>query len=974
MDGVLGDLNPEQRLAVTHGAGPLLVLAGVGTGKTTVIARRIAFLISEGMVERPSQLLVFTFSRWAAEEMLDRAYERVGYAALDAWVATFHSVCERILRENAPLVGLPVDFRVMDEWDQRVFVLDHLWKLPLEQLRPRALRYPMRMLGPLLSWIGRVKDEGVSPAGYRAWLGEAEDLEEDVRRLQQELANVYEAYQDLMAREGLVDFGDLILQAFRLLDAHPSLRTEYQARFPFILADEFQDTSRAQLRLVQLLGGHRCVTAVGDDDQAIYGFRGVPWDNLRAFLAHYPEARVVVLTRNYRSTQSILDGATRLISVNKHRLAALSERGELPYRISKLLTSEVVPQAGPEPTHRHFASVLDEAEFLARKAAAVAAEGVPHKEIAVLYRNRYRPEPYLRALSEHGVPWVLAGRSGEGLFDQPEVKLLLSFLRQVADPSDDQALYHLAGSEIYGTPGDELAHLTSTARRRHMPLHRVFALAVEEEGELSSEGRKALQTLLEHLRLSREGAASLPAGRVLYEYLTRHTGYLERLVQSADPSAGRKVEHIAALFEQVIRRLEGIGGGDRVPWLVGRLNELIGLGYNPLVGEAEPGADAVQVMTFHQSKGLEFEVVFLTGLAEDYMPGRARRPTFQIPAGLVPEELPPDVAHLEEQRRLFYVGMTRAKRVLFLLSSSDYRLPGEEPRKRPAKVSRFVMDALGPEGVAEADGPAPPAARIVRIARDPGRVEVVPDPAAQITLSHQRVDDYLTCPLKYRYVHVLQVPIAHHHTVVFGHAVHRAIQAYHMARAQGRVLTVDQVLEVLGNAWRTEGFLSAEHEAKMRAGAEEALRCFYAYEEGDDARPTYVERYFAFPEGAARVIGYWDRVDVEGEAARIIDYKTSLAGVSDADRKAKSSLQLAIYALAYERLYGDLPRELQLRFLTPEVIVGRSAPDARTLERARQAVRQVETGIRAEDFTPKPSLASCGPCAYRGICPAAKSV
>ncbi|MBC7222157.1 ATP-dependent helicase [Candidatus Bipolaricaulota bacterium] len=966
---ILAGLTEEQREAVTHGSGPLLVLAGVGTGKTTVIARRIAYLIAQGFVKRPSQLLVFTFSNQAAEEMLDRAFEWIRYAALDAWVATYHSVCERILRENAPLAGLPPDFKILDEWDQRVFLLDHLTDLPLRKLRPQALRRPLSFLSPILSLIQRAKDEAITPEEYLRWWEKNQDsLSPDERELHRELAEVYRAYQELLSQEGVVDFGDLILRCVDLLLTHPGLLSEYHERFPFVLADEFQDTSRAELRLVTLLGKHGNVTVVGDDDQAIYGFRGVPWDNLLAFLRAFPQSKVVVLTHNFRSTQKILDCAVRLIRQNAYRLEALSIRGEIPHSITKELRSPFGP--GLDPVHRHFPTVMEEAAYVAEKAQELhSSQGIPYREMAVLYRNRYRPEPYLRALSEAGVPWTLAGGYRAGLFDQEEIKLIMSFLRALADPRDDQSLYHLLGSPIYRLDSSDLAHLTALSQRTHRPLRVLLAEAVER-GELSPEGLGTARRVLEDLEHCEMLARSSPTGQVLYHFLAERTGFLGRLAQEISPQSQRTLENIAAFFEEVVRRFEEVARYDRVPWFVHYVDELRELGWNPMVGEADPGVDAVQVMTFHQAKGREFTAVFLTGLVEDFFPGRIQRPVFSLPKGLVLEDLPADLAHVEEQRRLFYVGMTRAKRYLFLLSSDDYRLPGEEPRKRPAKVSRFVVEALGEENLGPRVAASSPLFRISRAATTP-----TPVPTARVEgtlqLSFRQVDDWLTCPLKYKYIHVLRVPVRLHPTVILGNAVHQAIQSYHLAKKQGRNISLEELLGIFERAWRSEGFLSAAHEEELRRHGQEALRHFYEFEEREGARPTFVEQYFAFEENGVKIIGYWDRVDRRRDGAILIDYKTSEVKVEAADRRVQESLQLAIYTLAYERMFGELPKELQLRFLTPEVVVGRAEPTERTLRRAWESIQEAAEGIRREDFQPRPSYAACQYCVYRTICPAA---
>ncbi|MBC7169861.1 PD-(D/E)XK nuclease family protein [Candidatus Bipolaricaulota bacterium] len=420
-----------------------------------------------------------------------------------------------------------------------------------------------------------------------------------------------------------------------------------------------------------------------------------------------------------------------------------------------------------------------------------------------------------------------------------------------------------------------------------------------------------------------------------------------------------------------MRRFEEVARHDRVPWFVRYVDELRELGWNPMVGEAVPGTDAVQVMTFHQAKGMEFDAVFLTGLVEDFFPGRASRPTFALPGDLRLDDLPADLAHLEEQRRLFYVGMTRARRHLYLLSADDYRPPGEAPRKRAAKISRFVLEALGEENLGGRVAETPALFRIRREGKEPPPPAPVPTGAGPLQLSFRQVDDWLTCPLKYRYVHVLRVPIRLHPTVILGNAVHQAIQAYHLAKIQGRTLPLDDLQRVFRRSWRSEGFLSAAHEEEMLRHGAASLDAFYAFEERSEARPAFVEKFFAFTEDGAKVIGYWDRVDRLPDGAVIVDYKTSAVEEGAADRRAGESLQLAIYALGYERMFGERPREVQLRFLTPEVVVGRAVPTEKMLHRALTAIHDAEAGIRSGDFTARPSFTACSYCAYRTICPSA---
>ncbi|MGH2398116.1 MAG: ATP-dependent helicase, partial [bacterium] len=412
-DRILTGLNNHQRTAVTHERGPLLIVAGAGTGKTAVITRRIAWLIATKRV-RPSEILALTFTEKAATEMEERVDFLVPYGYTDVWISTFHAFGDRALRDHALEMGLTPDFRVLSRPEQVIFFRERLFEFPLEYYRP--LGDPTRYIEALIALFSRAKDEDTSPAEYLAYAEDvvrqaeaAPDNRElgDRARQQLEVARTYVRYQELLAQEGLVDFGDLITLTLRLFRDRPQVLRAYQERFKHILVDEFQDTNYAQFQMVRLLAGGSApdITVVGDDDQSIYKFRGAAISNILTFLDVYPEPTQVVLTVNYRSHQAILDPAYRLIRHND------PDRLEFRRQLDKRLQG--MGPEGPDVEHVHLDTLSSEADWVAsRIAAKVEAGEYRYKDFAVLVRSNADADPFLRALNLKGIPHRFTGSRG----------------------------------------------------------------------------------------------------------------------------------------------------------------------------------------------------------------------------------------------------------------------------------------------------------------------------------------------------------------------------------------------------------------------------------------------------------------------------------------------------------------------------------------------------------------------------------
>jgi DNA helicase-2/ATP-dependent DNA helicase PcrA len=966
VERILEGLNERQREAVTFGEGPLLVVAGAGTGKTKVITHRIAYLIASKMAA-PEEILALTFTDKAAAEMEERVDLLLPYGFANVQISTFHAFGDRLIREYGLEMGLPPEMQVLSQPEQYIFFREHLFEFPLEYYRP--LGDPTQFIKEVLALISRAKDEDIAPEEYLAYaerlLKEAEEHPEDETlqteaRRQMELARTYKLYQELLVREGKMDFGDQIALPLRLLRENPVVLKEVQERYRFILVDEFQDTNYAQFQLLQLLAGrHRNITVVGDDDQSIYKFRGAAISNILDFTRTFPDAHTVVLVDNYRSTQAILDAAYRLIQHNN------PDRLEVKIGVDKQLRA--VNDGPPVVRHLHFDTLTSEADAVAslileRK----EAEGYQFRDFAILVRANNDADPFMRALNMKEIPFRFSG--SKGLYQRPEIKLLLAFLRVVANFEDSVQLHYLASSEIYRLKMTDLVRCNVLAQRKNLPLYHIFEHLdeFEELKSLSSESRATIQKIVDDVQFYMQLSRERPTGVVLYEFLHR-SGYLKALANRRDGDSHFAAQNIAKFFD-IVHNFSYIAQVDRVTNFVTHLDLLIEAGDNPATAEADLDEDAVQILTVHRAKGLEFPVVFMVSLVQNKFPHNQRPERIPLPDALVKEPLPSKDFHLQEERRLFYVAMTRAQKELYLTSARDYG------GARPRKISQFVREALD-KPVADAEYVrTSPEERIARHApvdvstHDP--FAPIPD-SEVITLSFLQIDDYLTCPLKYKYIHILRVPILPHHTVIYGKALHDAVDEYLRRKMRSLPVTLDDLIQIFEASWRSEGFLSREHEEMRLNAGREALARFFEREEADGRLPLYVEKEFSFFWGNNRIIGRWDRIDQAEDGIEIIDYKSSTVHEQEkADRRAKDSDQLALYALAYRELYGEFPVRVKLYFLESG-LVGTAAVTEKMIENIKKKIEKAAAGIRQRQYDATPNLMNCHYCAYSNICPEA---
>ena len=965
---ILAGLTGEQRRAVEHGVGPLLIVAGAGTGKTHVLTARVVHLIA-AQKAKPHEILAVTFTEKAAAQMQERVDLNTPLGLNDAAIKTFHGFGDEVFREFALELGRSGELRVLSSAEQVIFVREHLYDLPLKKYRPSG--DPLRYVRALLDLFGRARDEDVSPEAYtdyaaklRAEVGDGidADVRKDDADTHEELAKVYAAYTRLKEDTGVIDFGDQIALCLGLLREHPAAARRLQNRYRYVLVDEFQDTNAAQFTLLaKLVEPHRNITVVGDDDQSIFAWRGATLGNFEAFQNAYPDATVVTLVENRRSSQGILDAAYSLISHSPDRLE--TRLGVDKHLRGREATGEV------EVDHLQYVSGADEAEEIANRIARDALRRQRrYGEFAILVRNNSDATPFLNALARRQIPAHFSG--GGQLYERPEIRLLISFLSAVATPTDSRHVYNLAVSALYAFPAVELARATEASGRRQKPLRDVFEEIAASDGAFSAEAVASAKHLVEDLAYYAGRAAELSTAEFLYEFLER-SKLLAQYLEPESALAEEQGQNVAKFFRLVHSAARTLPT-DRASFFVPYLELLREAGDDPVAADFEVSAERVNVLSIHKAKGLEFGVVFLVHCTDERMPGSSRGDALPLPDALMKSPPRSRETHIAEERRLVYVAMTRAKDSFFFTNAVDY---GGTRAFRP---SRFIGEALGRQ-------PERLSARLAAY-EELQRFQVAPEeadaplpalgPDDVLTVSYSDIEDYRRCPLLYRFKYVLRIPVLPSPPMIYGLALHEAVRDYLRRKREGEQPTLEDLQATFRAAWLAEGFISPEHESERFQAGLDALRRFHEDEQGKRA-PDLVEQRFSFMLGKDRVVGRWDRVDQGADGAEVIDYKSSAVdeGSDRPQQLANQDLQLRLYALAHEKMYGARPARATLHFLETGAH-GTIEPSDTDMSVVRTVVTSTAAKIRSRDFTPAPvkGIKTCFECAYHQICPSSLTV
>jgi DNA helicase-2/ATP-dependent DNA helicase PcrA len=966
-------LNDAQRRAITHAEGPLLVIAGAGTGKTRVITERIRHLLQSDPNLSGENILGLTFTDKAAGEMKARVVKTVGERGKDVTLKTFHAFCESILKDTDP------QSRMLDKVDHWILLRRNLSRLQLD--RYRRLAEPGQFLNDFVEFFSRCQDELVSCEDYQRYVDDLSaqlqaernqldadtlaEREEAVAR-EQEIARAYRASEDLLREKKSSSFGTLITGAVGLLERDAALRTALQNRYRYILVDEFQDTNIAQLRLLELLvNDAKNIFAVGDNDQAIYRFRGASFGSFKLFLERFAGWREgqdstkfrVSLTENYRSTPNILRVATQVIGQNtvsadfpKKVLSSNKPEGE---------KIRIVELAAPE----------DEARWVASELERIHKAGRRWRDFAALYRAHGHRDELVRELACRKIPFVISRLS---ILEHPLVKDVLAYLRLIATPYDDIATARVLAAPAWQLAPPDLVRFAERARKERTRIYDV--LQTQQPPLPFDPSHSAIVELLEFTTAQRKTMKRRDARHTVADLFD----WLE--IYQRAPEQDR--DYIKRLAE-FVKEWEDKSETRKLPEFIEYLDYFEQAGGAICLEEDAPG-DAVRLMTVHGAKGLEFSHVFVLRVNKNKFPQPERPHVFEFPPALMKEGAPEEQFHNQEERRLFYVALTRAEDRLTItaLAEKKGRVPPfiEDILMEPSIQRRDVLQlapkpaAMALNGTRTAEAPAatgslfaPPIERPKIFSRIANWAETFfPASPEPLELNPSAVDSYRKCPQKYLFAYLWSLQEGAKATLTFGRVMHATIRRVMAELKKGNRLPFEEVQRLFETEWSVSGFEDEYQEGEYKKDGLEQLRAFHQTMFDEMPEILELEKTFALPvENSVVLKGRIDQINSLGRKdVEIIDYKT---GKPKKDSEVRRDLQLSIYAIAAKEIFELNPARLVFHYLqdnsrqeTPRT--------AKQLDEALAVVQEVAADIRARSFPAKEGFV-CRSCAYRPICP-----
>ena len=965
----LTQLNKAQKQAVLHDQGSVMLIAGAGTGKTMVITQRIAYLIAKKKAGAEN-ILALTFTDKAAGEMAERVDKLLPLGYADLYIHTFHAFAEKILKSHALDIGLPNEFKLLNQTSAWMLVKENLDRFELDYYRP--LGNPTKFIHALLSHFSRCKDEVVYPEDYLAYAQNVKLDSDDVNTEQDleikrinELANAYHVYQQLLLEKNALDFGDLINYTLKLFQTRPKILAKYREQFKYILVDEFQDANWAQYELIKILAAPKNnLMVVGDDDQSIYRFRGAAVSNILTFRHDYPELKEIFLVDNYRSGQKILGVAYSFIQGNNpDRLEATLKVGKK--KLNKKLIAHLESQGEVKvlsysDKNSEIDGVLNEIYALKKK-----DKELTWSDFAILVRANDSASGFVSMLRKAGWPHqFLASR---GLYNQDIVLDVLAYLKLLDNYHESPAMFRILSLPYVNLDTKTIIDLNHLAYKKAWSL---YYTCQNYHGHiiLPLGQAKIITELLAQIARHTQLVKTEPVSKVIYTYL-EESGYLTLLTLEENQYNREQLNFLQQFFKKVRAWEEETLSRSLAEFLQMMALEQEAGETGALSIDTEAGPDAIKIMTVHASKGLEFKYVFITNLAHLKFPSTERQDPIELPLQFIKEQLPQGDAHLQEERRLFYVALTRAKLAAYLTYAKDYG------GVRERKASRFINEVnLAVQDIESNTVKEPETIK--------SRQAKVINPIPKV-FSFSQLKAYETCPRQYYYSHVIKLQSKGKASFSFGKTMHATLQKFFQSiinsnekkqaslfveEASGAVPTLKELLSFYQESWIDDWYRNAEEKEKYRQDGERILKEFYQKFEGNWPVPLFLEKGFNIKVKDYSLKGVLDRVDVLNNTWEIIDYKTGNA--KDDKITFEDKKQLLIYQIAAEEVFQTKVSNLTFYYLSNNTPVSFVGTD-KEIEKTKLWILETIAQILSGDFSATPGW-SCATCDFNKICPFAK--
>jgi len=982
-------LNKEQQEAVEYIDGPLLIVAGAGTGKTRVISEKIRFLVKEKKI-KAKEILALTYTEKGAQEMDERVSEFLNGHIEPPEISTFHGFCYKVLQNHGLSIGLSGDFKMLTKPEQLLLLYNDFNKLNLKYYKPLA--NPTSCLKDLLSLFASLKSENITVGEYerevqrhRSTKVQSEEekklLEEKIERISEE-AFAYKMYNQILRENNALDYGDIIQLTYNLFNSRESVLAYYQKKFKYILIDEYQDTNIVQNEIIQLLADkHKNICVVGDDDQSIFHFQGASLSNILNFGNIYKGVKKVVLTENYRSGQNILDAAYCLIQTNN------PERLEVKSGISKKLKSNS-EEAG-NIFKVEAVTWENELDYILQGIKNSKKEGLNYKDIAVLFRSHATGEKLLPLLKRNEIPYHVV--EGPGLYEQEEIRIIRNIIKFLINPDDSLSLFHLLTLEYFDIDSILIVRLSNFASKNNLSLwttinnylSEILGTKQSEKLSLFSAGMedangKQISNILKNLEDLIRFQATHSAVQTVYEILYGDFELISLIEKKYEEEVSMKEQKIANL-SKFYRRVEKFEYNSKDRTLV-HFNEMLEVfieaGEDPDQESINLDYDAVQLLSMHKSKGLEFDTVFVMGLAIRKFPTANRKNRIAVPEELMKSKIQDTDAHKREERRLMYVSMTRAKQNLHLIYSKTN--PGAKREVKPSVFFLEVPDELSEKIIYDkAEISTIQNLFTVQASDIDTFVQAnmqVSNLKGSISLSYSNIASYRRCPLQFKYQKIYKIPTEPKAYHQFGRYIHKILENLHHSINQNKTQSLDDMMSYYDKNWylQSVGLFNEEHKEDYKKQGEEIIRNYYLNNEGSFKKALYLEKRFSFFVGNYKINGAIDRIDPleSSDECEVIDYKTGRPKTEkDLKRDKLAFLQLYIYAIACQDLLNKNATKLTFYYLTDGSKVTIS-PSPEDLSWAQEVIEETASQIRDNKFEAIPNDFICKICEYNKICPA----